>query len=182
MREGRLSPTSINKTLTRLGQILEVAWEYEFVDKNTARVGGKRRRVRAAKPEQVYLDRAEQIIALLDAARELDAEARRDRRGQRLPFISVLTFGGLRLSEDLGLRVRDVDLAAGRLRVIDSKTPTGVRYVDLLPVLREDLTAHKATLADTSPDALFFPTSTGKRQGKDNARNRWFNRCRQARE
>jgi integrase len=67
-----------------------------------------------------------------------------------------------------------VDLAAGRLTVADSKTPSGVRYVELLAVVRDDLAAHKATLSDVTPDALMFPTSTGKLQGKDNARNRIF--------
>ena len=178
LREARampgLSPNSINKTLTRLGQILEVAFEYGHVESNAARIGGKRRRVRAVKPPQTYLDRAEQIIALLDAARELEAEARRHFKSGRSAFLAVLTFAGLRISEALALRVRDVDLAAGRLRVVDSKTPTGVRYVDLLPIVRDDLAAHKMTLEDTSPDALMFPTSTGKLQGKDNARNRIF--------
>ena len=174
VKERSLSPASINKTLTRLGQILEIALEYGLVEVNTARVGGKRRRVRATKPPQTYLDRAEQIVALLDAARELEAEARQDRKCGRAAFLSVLTFSGLRISEALGLRIRDVDLAAGRLRVADSKTPTGVRYVDLLPVVRDDLAAHKAMLSDTSPGALMFPTRTGRLQGKDNARNRIF--------
>jgi len=174
LRDGRLSPNSINKTLTRLGQILEMALEYELIEVNAARVGGKRRRARAVKPPQTYLDRAEQIVALLAAARELEAEARRDRKWGRGAFLSVLTFTGLRISEALALRIRDVDLAAGRLRVVDSKTPSGVRYVELLAVVRDDLAAHKATLSDVTPDALMFPTSTGKLQGKDNARNRIF--------
>ncbi|HEX4033226.1 MAG TPA: site-specific integrase [Solirubrobacteraceae bacterium] len=174
VREAALSPNSINKTLTRLGQILEVALEYGLVDVNAARVGGRRRRVRAVKPPQTYLDRAEHIVALLDAARELEAEARSDRKWGRLAFLSVLTFAGLRISEALALRIRDVDLAAGRLRVVDAKSPAGVRYVELLPIVREDLTAHKATLTDTAVDALMFPTHSGGRQGKDNARNRVF--------
>ena len=61
-----LSATSINKTITRLGQILEVALEYGLIDRNTAR--GKRRRLKVSKPCPVWLDRAEHIEALLDAA------------------------------------------------------------------------------------------------------------------
>ncbi len=41
VREGVLSATSINKTITRLAQILEVAVEYEMIDLNHAK--GKRR-------------------------------------------------------------------------------------------------------------------------------------------
>jgi hypothetical protein len=37
VREGALSATSINKTITRLAQILEVAVEYEMIDRNPRR-------------------------------------------------------------------------------------------------------------------------------------------------
>lgn len=37
--EGELSATSINKTLTRLAQILEVAVEYELIGRNGRRGG-----------------------------------------------------------------------------------------------------------------------------------------------
>lgn len=177
VREGALSAVSINKTLTRLGQILELALEYDLVDKNAARVGGRRRRVKEKRPAQVYLDRADQIVALLGAARELEAEARRNFKSGRPAFLAVLIFAGLRISEALALRVRDVDLANGRLRVTNAKTDSGVRYVELLPVLRDELAAHKATLRDVSPGAFMFPTSTGGRQNRHNARNRIFDRA-----
>ncbi|MGH2973727.1 MAG: hypothetical protein ACRDLL_02520 [Solirubrobacterales bacterium] len=63
--EGTISAASINKTITRLAQILEVAFERELIDRNPAR--GKRRRLKERKPERTWLDRAEQIVALLDA-------------------------------------------------------------------------------------------------------------------
>ena len=62
LREGRLGPTSINKTITRLAQILEVACEYGLVDKNPAK--GRHRKVKASKPAPVWLDRAEHLRAL----------------------------------------------------------------------------------------------------------------------
>jgi integrase len=55
----------INKTLTRLGQILEVAVEYGYLERNPAT--GRRRRLRVASPERTYLDRAVQIGALMRA-------------------------------------------------------------------------------------------------------------------
>src|SRR4051812_2974262 len=70
--ERALSPASINKTLTLLGQILESALEEDLIDRNPMRVNPKRRRLRARKAQRRYLDRAEQIAALLDAAGELD--------------------------------------------------------------------------------------------------------------
>ena len=43
VRAGKLSVTSINKTLITLAAILEAAVEYEMIDRNPAR--GRRRRV-----------------------------------------------------------------------------------------------------------------------------------------
>ena len=65
-----LSAVSINKTITRLGQILEVAVEYELITatRRAASAGGRRRR----RPAPVWLDSAEHIEALLDAAGALD--------------------------------------------------------------------------------------------------------------
>jgi hypothetical protein len=50
VREGILSPNSINKTLTRLSQVLEVAVEYGYLGKNPAR--GKRRRLKPQAPRR----------------------------------------------------------------------------------------------------------------------------------
>jgi integrase len=175
VREDTLSATSINKTIMRLAQILEVALERELIQRNPAR--GRRRRLKQRAPERTWLDRAEQIVALLDAAGELDAEARVDRRATpRRAFLATLTLAGLRIGESLALRWRDVDLAAGRLRVIDSKTDAGVRQVDLLPALREELSIHKASAAFGRLDDFVFPTVRGHQQDIDNARRRFLGR------
>ncbi len=170
VREGRLSPTSINKTITRLGQILEVAVERGLIPRNPAKVGGKRRKLKTRKPERSYLDRGDQIESLLDAAGELDRIGRGPR--VRRLLLATLIFAGLRLGEALALRWRDVDLAAGRLRVIDSKTDAGVREVELLPLLREELATHKAGCRNPSGGALVFATGTGGAQNPSNVRNR----------
>jgi integrase len=115
--EGKLSAASINKTLVRLGQILDVADERGLIERNPLRVNPKNRKLIARKPTAVYLDRADQIEALLDAAGELDARARPDRRHiPRRTMLAVLVYGGLRVGEMLALRWRDIDLAEGRLR------------------------------------------------------------------
>jgi integrase len=136
------------------------------------KVGGKRRRLKAAKPTRVYLDRAEQIAALLDAASKLDREARSNGTIARRALLATLTFAGLRISELLDLEWRDVDLAAGRLRVRHSKTDAGSRYVDLLPVLRDELSAHKAASANAAPNAYVFPSAAGTRQDGGRVRTR----------
>jgi integrase len=166
-----LSATSINKTITRLAQILEVAVEYELLDRNPAK--GKRRRVKASRPAPVWLDRAEHIAALLDAAGELDSRARRDRRHvARRAMLATLVFAGLRIGELLDLRWRDVDLTAGRIAVRASKTDAGVRQVDMLPVLRDELLALKARSRRAEPYGLVFGTREGTRHGASNIRRR----------
>jgi integrase len=66
----------------------------------------------------------------------------------------------------------DIDLANGRISVRDAKTEAGVRLVDILPALRDELTAHRYSAGDPDPDSLVFPTSSGSRRDKDNARER----------
>ena len=144
-----LSAVSINKTITRLAQILEVAVEYGHLDRNPAK--GKNRRVKAPKPAPVWLDRAEHIRALIDAAGELDQDARLDRQHvRRKATLATLVYSGLRIGELIDLRWRDVDLVAGRITVRASKTDAGVRTVDMLPVLGDELRALKAATKPSS--------------------------------
>lgn len=167
--EGRLSPGSINKLLTTIAAILEVAVEYGYLDRNPAR--GRRRRLRTAPPRRTYLDRADQIDALLAAAAVLDAEENRRTRPWRRAILATLVFSGLRIGEALELRWRDVDLANERLRVRGTKTAAAARTVTLLPVLRDELAALKAARRP-EPTARVFETTTGGRVSESNVRNR----------
>jgi integrase len=120
------------------------------------------------------LDSAEKIAAVMDAAGELDSEAREDRGTYRRPVIATLVLAGPRISEADHLRWRDVDLAGGTLTIDRSKTQAGERTVNLLPLLRDELATHKAASTFTGPDDPVFATRQGKRIGKDNLRNRVF--------
>jgi integrase len=169
VREGRIGAGSINKCLTTLGAILEVAVEYGHIDRNPA--VGKRRRLPAPPPRRTWLDRAAHIAALLDAAGELDDEAR-SRKGQRRALIATLVLGGLRIGEMLDLKWGDVDLARGTLRVGRAKTHAGERTVYLLALLRDELLAYRASLGDVRPQQRVFGSATGNRQSESNVRNR----------
>ncbi len=105
------------------------------------------------------------------AAGQLDREARRDRGTPRRAILATLAFAGLRIGELLALRWGDVDLAAGRLRVGASKTDAGIREVELLPALRDELASLRAA-GDREPDDLVFGTTSGQQQNASNVRNR----------
>jgi integrase len=173
---GGLAPSSIHKFIETLAAVLEVAVEYEYIDRNPAK--GKRRRLNTGKPKRAYLDRAEHITALLAAAGALDREERRRTPAWRRVLLAVLVFAGLRIGEALDLRWRDIDLASGTLHVRGTKTDAAERTVDLLPVLRDELLTYAAAQPDRDPDALVFATSRsggysgGAKHSPSNIRNR----------
>lgn len=86
-------------------------------------------------------------------------------------MLATLTFAGLRLGEALSLRWRDVDLTRGTITVRAAKTDAGVRTVNLLPILHNELDDYRARL-DPASDALVFCTTTGHRLGATNIRRR----------
>lgn len=161
--EGGLSASSINKTITRLAQVLEVAVEYGLLPHNPA--AGRRRKLKAGTPRRASLT-GEQVQALLDNART-----------NRALLATAIMAGGLRVSEVTGLRWRDVNLAIGRLTVTASKTEAGVRDVDLEPELRDVLAEHKAASRYARPDDFVFPTRRGTRQDRNNPRKRALRRA-----
>jgi integrase len=166
---GRLNATSINKTLATLSAILEVAVEYELIPRNVAK--GRRRRLPAVPPSRTAVDRAEHIVALLDAAGRLD-EAGRFKPGQRRVLLATLIYAGLRIGELLDLCWGDVELARGTITVREAKTDAGRRTINILPVLRDELLRYRAALADVDQTALVFGTATGRRQSETNVRRR----------
>jgi integrase len=82
----------------------------------------------------------------------------------------VLLLGGALLSATGAMRWRGVDLANGRFVIRRDKTAAGMREVDMLPLLREILTEHKAASRKTGPDDPVFQTSTGTARSRHNLR------------
>jgi integrase len=153
-----LSNNSINKTIKRLAQILDVAVEYGHLAANPA--GGRRRRLPSDPPRRARLE-ADQVAVLLEVAGE-----------HRALLATAIMAGGLRVSELTGLRWRDVNLAEHRLTVAQSKTEAGRREVDLNPDLRDELTNHKMASRFPDPDDYVFPTRQGTRRDRNTVRTR----------
>jgi integrase len=172
LREGRLSASSVNKTLIVLAAILEVAVERGHLPRNPAR--GRRRRAKVtAKPRRDFLEPA-QVPLLLDAAGATDAvrSKRTDDPGGRRTLLATLTLAGLRVGEAVDLRWRAVDLASGRLTVEAAKTAAGERVVDLSPALRDELAVHKAGSEFSRPSDLVFCTRNGRPLNRHAIRSR----------
>jgi integrase len=164
-----LSARSVNATITLLAQILEAAADRDLIGRNPAR--GRGRKVRERAPARTYLETAGQIAALLDAAEELDEEARADRKHvQRRAILATLTFAGLRIGELCSLRWSDVDLSTGWLTVGEAKTPAGLRRVKIRGALRPLLSAMRAD--HQGSDGFVFATRTGRRPSRENIRSR----------
>jgi integrase len=102
LREGRLSPYSINKTLTRLGQVLKDAKRYGLIESNPARDAD---RLAESEPEGSYLEPF-QVGPLLD---ELPERYR--------VLFELMLRAGLRIGEAAGLKWRDVDFPRSLLRL-----------------------------------------------------------------
>jgi integrase len=167
VREGSLGPRSINRLLETLASVIEEALDQGLIDGRNPAVG-RRRRLPVPRPPRAFLDRAEHIEALLDAAGTLDSE--RPGVPYRRAAIAMLLLGGLRIGEMLNLRWSDVHLASGRLHVRAGKNDTAERTVDLLPLLHEELTTLAAHGRDSA--SYVFPTRTGGCQNRSNIRRR----------
>ena len=137
-----LSNRTINKTLTRLGQILDAAVRYDLLDHNP--VKAKVEKLKEAEPQRARLT-GEQVQVLLRAAGE-----------HRALIATAIMAGGLRVSELTHLRWRDVDLREGLLNVAASKTAAGVRQVVLDPELVQLLREHKLAAEWSQPDDFVF--------------------------
>jgi len=171
LRDSGLSGRSINMTLILLCTILDDAIEQGLITSNPAR--GRRRRVPVSRPKRTFLETAEQIQALLDAADEFDRTARpSESHVRRRAIVATMVFSGVRISELCRLTWTYVDLDGGWLHVRKSKTPAGIRQIRIRPALGAELERVREAAACTDPDDPVFATSTGKQPTPANVRDR----------
>ena len=95
------------------------------------------------------------------------------RRAVRCPspsraVIALLAASGARNTEACELRWSDLDFTHGKINVSRSKTKRGVREIDMIPWLREELLTFRAAVGTPKLDAPIFPTRDGVHRSKDN--------------
>jgi integrase len=179
-RKRALSNTSINGMLALLSQIMQRAEDYGYIPKNPMKLGEhKDRYLPTVKPPRTWLE-LDELLALLDAAGELDAHARRDRRVGRRAALAALAIAGFRVSELCDLTCPRVDLARARFGVRDAKTEKGIREVEMTLWTRGELILHREQrLRDGFPMGAkdhFFGTTTGRRRDPNRFRDRVLER------
>ncbi len=143
-----------------------------MIDRNPVRVGGGSARfLKRVRPSRSFLE-VDEFHALLDAAGELEAEARADFKGLgRRAMVAALGLAGFRICELMDLRVAQVDLIRSRFKLVDAKTEAGVREVEISLYLRDELLEHamdrRARGLPFGPSDHFFGTATSKRRDPD---------------
>jgi integrase len=167
LAEGVLSPNTLNKTLTRLSQILGLAVEYGLVASNPA--AGRRRKAKGTKPRRPWAE-PEQLMSLLEAAEKPTKLL----AGRGRPLLAMLAGAGLRIDEALSFQRQHVNLAKGTLTVVQSKAEAGIRVVDLPPALRDELATYLDASPHKKPTDLVFATSRGRKDNPSNVRRRLF--------
>jgi integrase len=147
-KEGRLGNNSINKCIQHMAAVLDEAVEWERIPRNVAK--GRKRRLAPEAPKRPHLE-VEQLPTLLRVASP----------NLRI-LIAVLASCGLRISEATALTWADVNIAAGTIRVKDSKTAAGVRVVDIPSGAAQELRVRKARLLPRGTAPVFLNKGGGK--------------------
>ena len=166
LRRTKLAPNTQRGILTATSAMLRYAAKQAYIPMSPAAGLDRDDRPSATRKREPRYLNGQQIEALL-------ARLGDDYR----PFGAMLAYAGLRVSEALAVRWRDLDLDAGRLsvaaqldragRTVPLKTAASAATVDLVPALVRELRAHRARQAALGihlvrADALAFCTRTGR--------------------
>lgn len=171
-----LSPRSINTLIQTLATLLDVAMERSDVELAANAARGRRRKIKVVQPKLRSFLEVDQVWALLDAA-----SSRQRRIATCRPYVypgrvilSLLTLGGLRISELCALERGLVNLGVAVVQTSRSKTAAGYREIDVIfAALHQDLAEHLARGSDFggARDPL-VPSGNGKPLAASNIRQR----------
>jgi integrase len=169
----RLAPSTITSVVNILSGLLRYGVKAGAVERNPVRDLDRDDRpgtARASEPRYLSPDELDRLLAgLSDVFR---------------PVALVCALAGLRISEALGLRWRDLDWTASTITVTHQlgldgelapvKSIASAAAVPLLPALARELKAHRSRQAGRNlrrvhRDALVFQTARGKPQSRRNA-------------
>ena len=142
-----LSPRSINTLIQTLATLLDVAMERSDVLLAVNATRGRRRKIKVVQPKLRSFLEVDQVWALLDAAavRERRITIYRASVYPGRVILSLLTLGGLRISELCFLERGLVNLGVDVIRTSRSKTAEGYREIDVIfAALHQDLEEHLA--------------------------------------
>jgi len=165
VKQGTLTPTTINGRMRVLNAILNHAVDADLIPQNTAN-GIKRLRAQPRAAQHYEVDEAHRLIhATPKPWRAL---------------IAIAAFAGLRQGEILALRWTDINWATNRIRVRTTlqrpdkllghepspltppKSAKSIREVPMRPIVRQHLEAHKRDHAIPNQLDLVFPNDTGR--------------------
>jgi integrase len=171
LKAGRPGESTIAKAYRLLSSILSTAVVDNVIARNPCVEKGagveRAKEIRAATPAEV--------AALADA---IDARYR--------ALVLTAAYAGCRWGELTGLRVRNLDLRRGLLRVVEQavelgsgkrivrapKTHAGERVVHLPAGVVESLKVHMAQFVEPEPGGLVFTSESGAPLRQNNFRNR----------
>lgn len=171
-----LSPRSINTLIQTLATLLDVAMERSDVDLAVNAARGRRRKIKIVQPKLRSFLEVDQVWALLDAAaiRERRIAAYHPHVYPGRVILSLLTLGGVRISELCALERGLVNLGVSVIQTSRSKTAAGYREIDIIfAALHQDLAEHLAgpTEFGGARDPL-VPSGNGRALVASNIRQR----------
>jgi integrase len=164
----RLAPARVPRSFLELDELADVLDTASAIDADATLMASRARELaRAGTPPTAIAE----ALGLTPSAVAQQIAGAGPTSGSRRAVIAGLGFGGLRISELCALEWSSVRLHVGRLDVEDSKTPSGVREVDLTPMLRDELAAYREHLInqgfDVSAQARVYRSDKGKALSAD---------------
>lgn len=178
-----LGPSSVNKVLIMLAQVLDDAVDYKLLDVNPAR--GKRRRMKERRGRKSFLE-PDMVIDLIEAAASWEQDVPEWQRYGRAELLTVYILGGPRATELLDATLGDLDLDEGRIRIGeeagDVKTDAGFRDLELTAFALRAVRRHVDNIrpelrAAFGTELPLFHTFKGGPLNDDNLRGRLLTEC-----
>ena len=186
-------PKSVKNHLVNLKEMVRHAVQWGFLVRNPA----AEMQAPCVEREEMDCLTPREVAHLLTGVHKEDGQPF-IKAGWYIP-IKLAIFSGLRQREQCALRVGDLDILNGQVRVrrtltwyqkhltkdktdcryafTSPKTKAAIRDVDLAPDLLEDLRRYVAGLPDQDPDRLLFASTTGTPLDPKNVVDRIFKKA-----